>query len=164
MVATIPVPIEFSLPEGWRSVNPDSVDAGDLGFVALHPATSGVFTANITISGEIRDSRVTLGEVADEAVERLRREDPNVEVGRRHQTGSLENPGFTQAVRLRPVIEGKPRQILQLQVLLGMQDQRDRSRRVVLHIVLSALPEQFVRLIDDFQKFLSTIRPERTKP
>ncbi|EHK87272.1 hypothetical protein SZMC14600_11198 [Saccharomonospora azurea SZMC 14600] len=160
MAATIPVPIEFSLPEGWRSVNPDSVDASGLGFVAVHPGTSGAFTANITISGELRESHVPLAEVADEAVERLRAENPGVEVGRREQTGSAENPALTQVVRLRVVSSGKPVQVYQLQVLLGMQDQRDRSRRAVLHVVLSALPAQFAQLIGDFEEFLSTIRPE----
>jgi hypothetical protein len=30
----------------------------------------------------------------------------------------------------------------------------------VLHVVLSALPEQFQQVIGDFQQFLSTIKPE----
>ena len=101
-----------------------------------------------------------LAEVADEAVERLRAENPSVEVGRREQTGSAENPALTQVVRLRVVSSGKPVQVYQLQVLLGMQDQRDRSRRAVLHVVLSALPAQFAQLIGDFEEFLATIRPE----
>ena len=39
MVATIPVPIQFSLPEGWRSVPPDEVNAAEAAFVALRLRT-----------------------------------------------------------------------------------------------------------------------------
>lgn len=160
MVATLPFPIEFSLPEGWRSVNPDSIGADGPGFVALHTATSGPFTANITISGEVRDSSVSLEQIADETVARLRQTDPNVEVGKREHTGSPASPGFTQALRFRPVIEGSPREVYQLQALLGALDRRDPGRRAVLHVAMTALPEQFAQLMGDFGKFLSTIRFE----
>ncbi|MBK1786810.1 hypothetical protein [Prauserella cavernicola] len=161
MVATIPVPIEFSLPEGWQSVVPSSVSAGGAAFVALHPASRQGFTANITISGEIREVEVELAEIAAEAVERLRQESSSVQVGRRNEVGSTDNPGFTQAVRFAATVAGVPTQIVQLQVFIGMRDLHDDNRRVVLHVVFSGLPEQFARLVEDFQRFLSTIRPEK---
>ena len=121
MVTTIPVPIEFSLPEGWRSVPPDEVGAEDAAFVALHPAAGEGFTANITISGELRPSDVALTELADEAIERLRSGSSEVFAGRRSEVGSAENPGLTQAVRLTVEIDGRPRDLVQLQVFLGMR-------------------------------------------
>lgn len=161
MVTTIPVPIEFSLPEGWRSVPPDEVGAEDAAFVALHPGSSEGFTANITISGELRPSDVALTELADEAIARLRSGSSEVFAGRRSEVGSAENPGLTQAVRLTVEIDGRPRDLVQLQVFLGMRIIEDDSRQSVLHVVFSATPEQFAELIGDFQKFLETIRPEQ---
>ncbi|MFE6616531.1 hypothetical protein [Amycolatopsis sp. NPDC057786] len=160
MVATLPVPIEFSLPAGWLSAPPNEVGAGDSAFVALHPPASAGFTANITITGEIRESYIPLAHVADEALETLRRSDPDARLGKRKESGSPENPGLTQSVRLSMTLDGRRLDVVQLQVFLGMWDKRDPRRRAVLHIVLSALPEQFDQVAGDFQKFVSTIRPE----
>lgn len=160
MVATLPVPIEFSLPEGWVSAPPNEVGAGDSAFVALHPPASKGFTANITITGEVREADVPLTQVADEALERLRQGDPEVRMGKRKESGSPENPGLSQAVRFSIVLDGRRVDVVQLQVFLGLQDKREPHRRAVLHIVLSALPEQFDQVAEDFQKFLSTVRPE----
>ncbi|WP_349497607.1 hypothetical protein [Amycolatopsis taiwanensis] len=160
VVATIPVPIEFSLPEGWRSVPPDAVNAEEVAFVALRPPSLKGFTPNITITGELQDRGVPLSQLADEALERLRRGAPDAQLGRRNEVGSADNPGLTQAVRMSLLLDDKPEQLVQLQVFLGMRDTRDESRYAVLQIVLSALAEQFSQVVGDFQNFLSTIRPE----
>lgn len=160
MVATLPVPIQFSLPEGWRSVPPDEVNAAEAAFVALRPPPVGGFTANITISGEVREDEVPLPRIADEAVEKLRAGARDVELGRRNDVGSAANPGLTQAVRMTVGLHGTPTEIGQFQVFLAMRDTEHKDRRVVLHIVLSALPEQFDNLLAEFQQFVSTIRPE----
>lgn len=162
MVATIPVPIEFSLPDGWRSVPPDEVGTPDAAFVALHPSTiqSG-FTANITVTGELRGEDEALTEIGNEAVAKLQAAGArDVKLGRRSEVGSAENPGLTQAVKLNIDLKGKPQDIYQFQVFMGMRDQSHPGLRAVLHVVLSALPEQFEQVIGDFQKFLSTIKPE----
>jgi hypothetical protein len=163
VAATIPVPIEFSLPEGWSSVPPDKVGTPDAAFVALHPGSiHDGFTANITLTGEIRGEDEELTTIADEAVERLRAGGAqNVKLGRRNEVGSAENPGLTQAVKLTIPLNGRPTDLVQFQVFMALYDQQDPSRRAVLHIVLSALLEdQFEKVIDDFQQFLSTIKPE----
>jgi hypothetical protein len=161
MATTIPVPIEFSLPEGWVSAPPDEVGAPDAAFVALHPNGANGFTANITISGEVRNDDASLPQIADEAAEKLQRATGRVQVGRRNEVGTPENPGFTQAVRTRINLNGKPVDVVQLQVFLGMADKLDVHRRAVLHIALTATPEQFETVIGDFQKFLKTIKPEQ---
>jgi hypothetical protein len=162
VVATLPVPIEFSLPPGWRSVPPDEVGTPDAAFVALHPPTiQNGFTANITITGELRGGEVVLTDLGDEAVQRLRASGArDVKLGRRNEVGSADNPGLTQAVKLNIDLKGGPRDVIQFQVFLGMRDQRDPQRQAVLHVVLSSLPEQFEQVIGDFQQFLSTIEPE----
>ncbi|WAL64244.1 hypothetical protein ORV05_25145 [Amycolatopsis cynarae] len=160
MVTALPVPIQFSLPAGWRSVPPDQVDAGEAAFVALRPPALKGFTPNITISGELHEANVPLTRLADEAVERLRRGAPDVEIGKRKESGSEQVPGLTQAVRMTLLLNNRPEQLVQLQVFLGMHDTRDPSRYAVLQIVLSALAEQYQEVVGDFQQFLSTIRPE----
>jgi hypothetical protein len=156
MATTLPVPIEFSLPDGWLSAPPDEVGASQAAFVALHPGSSAGFTANVTISGEVRTD-VTLAQVAAEAAARLERGVGGpVEIGRRNELESA----YTQVVRMTVPIDGRPVELVQLQVFLAMPDVRDKSRRAVLEIVLSATPEQFEDLVDDFQAFLKTIRPD----
>jgi hypothetical protein len=161
MATTLPVPIEFSLPEGWRSAPPDAVGAPQAAFVALHPESSNGFTANITISGEVRTDDAPLTQIADEALAKLERTVGRVQLGRRNEVGSPENPGLTQAVRTSIQLDGRPREVVQLQVFLSMRDVRGAQRRAVLHIVLTATPEQFEQVIGDFQEFLSTVRPDQ---
>ena len=159
MATTIPVPIMFALPDGWRSVPPDEVGSPGAAFVALRPPASNGFTPNITISGEIRGD-LPLSRIADEAVANLHRQFSAVKVGRRSEVGSPDNPGITQAVRMRLVLDGRPQDVAQLQVFLSMQDVHDPRRQAVLHIVLSATPDRFETVIGEFQQFISTIRPE----
>jgi len=160
VVATLPVPIEFSLPQGWRSVPPDQVDAGEAAFVALHPPASHGFTANITISGEVREDDESLTQIGDEAVDKLRATGRNVQLGRRNEVGSAESPGLTQAVRMTVDLQGREQEIGQFQVFVVMRDTPDQQRRAVLHVVLTALPDQFDDVFGDFQEFVSSIRPE----
>jgi hypothetical protein len=160
VATTIPVPIQFSLPEGWRSVPPDEVGAPEAAFVALHPSDLPGFTPNIAISGEIRPEDVPLTEIADESVERLRSGSREVRPGRRNEVGSAADPGLTQIIYFEVDTEGRRLNILQFQVFLGFRDTREPGRRAVLQIVLSTLPEQFEGLLGDFQQFISTIRPE----
>lgn len=161
MVTTLPVPIEFSLPSGWRSVSPDEIGEPEAAFVALHPenAQHG-FTPNITISGETHEDEITLVQLGDAAVERLRRGARDVQLGRRNEIGTPEDPGLTQAVKLNVDLQGQPQDLIQFQVFLVMRDRNDARRRGVLEVVLSSLPEQFPAVIGDFERFLSSITPE----
>lgn len=156
MATTIPVPIEFSLPDGWLSAPPDEVGAPQAAFVALHPGSAAGFTANVTISGEVRADDSTPAQVAEQAAARLERAVGAVEIGRRNELDSA----CTQVVRLTAPVNGRPVELVQLQVFLAMPDVRDERRRAVLEIVLSATPEQFELLVGDFQAFLETIRPD----
>ncbi|MCX5129755.1 hypothetical protein OOK25_39665, partial [Streptomyces sp. NBC_00347] len=61
MPTTLPVPIEFRLPEGWQPAPPDEVGAPGVAFVALHPQPDSGFTANITIDGEYLAGRGDAG-------------------------------------------------------------------------------------------------------
>jgi hypothetical protein len=163
MVGTLPVPIEFSLPESWRSVRPDDVGSGEAAFVALHPPSVDGFTANITVSGEVRPATVPLTQVADEALAQLRIGARELHVGNRTTTGSPTSPGLTQAVRMSVELHGRVRDIAQLQVYVGMRDVRDGRRQAVLHVSLTATPDQFAQVVDSFLQFISTIRPSQER-
>lgn len=161
MAPTLPVPIEFALPDGWRAVSPNEVGTPKTAFVALHPDTaSSGFTANITMSGDIRAEDVAMTAIADEALERLRADVREVRLGRRNEVGSADDPGLTQAVGLSVELNGRPRDLVQFQVFIGMRDRRDPARRAVLEVALTALPDQFPQVIGDFERFVATIKPE----
>ncbi|MFI5617659.1 hypothetical protein [Streptomyces sp. NPDC051567] len=88
MPTTLPLPIEFRLPEGWFPAPPDEVGAPGVAFVALHPRPDAGFTANITIAGEYRPDGATLENIADASVERLREATGSVVVAHRREIGS----------------------------------------------------------------------------
>ncbi|MBT2487888.1 hypothetical protein J7E96_04945 [Streptomyces sp. ISL-96] len=160
MPTTLPVPIEFELPEGWRAAPPDEVGAPGAAFVALHPQPDDGFTANITIDGEYRPDEATLSEIAHESVERLRQSATSVVVTGRREIGSEDAPGFTQTLAVSAVIGGVRRDLVQSQVYLSMLDVADPRRRAVIRLVLTASASQHSAVLDDFQDFVRTVRPD----
>ncbi|MGP3981253.1 hypothetical protein [Streptomyces sp. KR80] len=160
MPTTLPVPIEFELPEGWRAAPPDEVGARGAAFVALHPQPDDGFTANITIDGEYRPDEATLSEIAHESVERLRQAATSVVVTGRREIGSADAPGFTQTLAVSTVIGGVRRDLVQSQVYLSMLDVADPRERAVIRLVLTATASQHPAVLDDFQDFVRTVRPD----
>lgn len=160
MPTFLPVPIQFELPESWRTELPDAVGAPGAAFVARHPQPAADFTANITIDGGYRPDEATLSEIAHESVERLRRTVTSVEVLERREFGSAEAPGFSQTLAVSAVVDGVPRGLVQSQVYLSMQDVVERRKRAVIRLVLTATATQFPYVIGDFQDFLRTVRPD----
>ncbi|MFE4638538.1 hypothetical protein ACFRJ1_34910 [Streptomyces sp. NPDC056773] len=160
MATTLPVPIEFRLPEGWRPAPPDEVGAPGVAFVALHPQPDSGFTANITIDGEYRPDEATLDELADASVELLREAAESVEVAARREIGSEGAPGLTQRLTFSAVAGGVRRELVQSQVYLSMLDVHDARRRAVIRLVLTATAEQHDGVLGDFQEFLRTVGPD----
>lgn len=160
MPTTLPVPIEFELPEGWRAAPPDEVGAPGAAFVALHPQPDAGFTANITIDGEYRPDAATLSEIAHESVERLNQATTSVVVAGRREIGSTDAPGFTQTLAVSAIVGGVPRDLVQSQVYLSMLDVADPRKRAVIRMVLTATASQHPSVVDDFQDFVRTVRPD----
>ncbi|MCZ2524128.1 hypothetical protein GQS52_01470 [Streptomyces sp. SCUT-3] len=160
MPTTLPVPIEFELPEGWRAAPPDDVGAPGAAFVALHPLPDDGFTANITIDGEYRPDGATLSEIADASVERLRRASMSVVVTGHREVGSADAPGFTQTLAVSGIVGGVHRDLVQSQVYLSLLDVADPRKRVVIRLVLTATASQHPSVLDDFQEFVRTVRPD----
>lgn len=160
MPTTLPVPIEFQLPEGWRAAPPDEVGAPAAAFVALHPQPDAGFTANITIDGEYRPDEATLPEIAQASVERLRQAATSVVVTSHREIGSADAPAFTQTLGVSAVINGVRRDLVQSQVYLSMLDVADRRQRAVIRLVLTATASQHPAVLPDFQDFVRTVRPD----
>jgi len=164
MATTLPVPIKFELLEGWRAASPDEAGAPGAAFVALHPQPDAGFTANITIDGEYRPDAATLSELAEESVERLRRAAVSVDVTTRREIGSEEAPGLTQTLTVSTVAGGVPRDLAQAQVYLSLLDVADPRQRAIVRLVLTATAAQFPYVLQDFQNFVRTVRPDTDAP
>ncbi|MEU3722020.1 hypothetical protein [Streptomyces sp. NPDC031705] len=166
MPATLPVPIEFRLPQGWQAAPPDEVGAPDVAFVALRPqpdAPDGGFTANITVDGEFLADGVTLEELADASVARVESGAEAVRLAGRREIGSPQAPGLTQRLDVTAFTGGALRELVQLQVYMTIQDIADPHKRAVIRLVLTATAAQHDGVLGDFQEFLRTVRPD-TRP
>ncbi|WP_330337477.1 hypothetical protein [Streptomyces sp. NBC_00557] len=164
MTTTLPVKISFSLPDGWQAAPPDEVGAPGVAFVALHPASTDGFTANITIAGRMRNDSAMMWQIAEESVRRLEQAGTvevvkKAEIGTPDIPGLTDSPGVVQNLRLHTTLRGEPLELLQTQVYLGMEDVRNPAERAVLEFVLTAKPTQLDAVIGDFQAFLRTVRP-----
>ncbi|MGH3875570.1 MAG: hypothetical protein ACRDSK_00885 [Actinophytocola sp.] len=156
MVTELPVRIEFTLPDGWHPAPPDEVGAPGVAFVALHPASTNGFTANITIAGELRDPALPMATIADESLRRLENVAVSVHARDRAEVGPGDAPGITQVVDIEM---GPGQRLVQCQVYLSMNDVHDPRRRAVLELVLTCKPNQLDDVLADFQRFVQTVRP-----
>jgi hypothetical protein len=145
VATTLPTPIEFRLPEGWRPAPPDEVDAPGVAFVALHPHPDAGFTANITIDGELDTADAPLTELADASITTLRDSGADVTLADRSGVGAGDAPGLTQTLTLRAMVNGDPREL---------------GHRAVVRLVLTATAAQFRAVLPDFQWFVWTVRPD----
>ncbi|MFJ5261479.1 hypothetical protein ACIQAC_13540 [Streptomyces sp. NPDC088387] len=165
MTTTLPVPITFQLPQGWHAAPPDEVGAPGAAFVAVRPPSDAGFTANITVDGEYRPDAATLTEIADESVEDLGQAVIAVEVTGRRAAGSADAPGLTQTLAVSAVVDGVSRDLLQSQVYLSLLDVADPRKRAVIRLVLTSTARQHRAVVNDFQDFVRTVRPDTgTKP
>ncbi|MBT2544569.1 hypothetical protein J7E99_28680 [Streptomyces sp. ISL-44] len=160
MSTTLPVPIEFRLPEGWLPAPPDAVNAPGVAFVALHPHPDAGFTANITIEGEFLSEAATLEGLADASVQNLHEVAESVVVAHRREIGSEASPGLTQRLTFSAVAGGARRDLVQSHVYLAMVDAKDPHKRAVIKMVLTATEAQHDSVLGDFQEFLRTVRPD----
>ncbi|WLW51824.1 hypothetical protein [Streptomyces sp. YU58] len=160
MTTTLPVPIQFKLPAGWRAAPPDAAGAPGAAFVARYPQPDAGFTANIAIDGEYRPDETPLSEIADGSVERLALAVTAVEVTSRREIGSEDAPGFTQTLAISAVVGGVSRDLVQSQVYLSMLDIIDPRKRAVIRLVLTTTVSQYPSVLGDFQDFVRTVRPD----
>lgn len=159
MAGYVPAPIQFRLPEGWRAAPPAELGAPGAAFVALHPEPDDGFTANIIIDGAPPGSD-SLAELADASVDVLRDSGAEVTVTDRSEVGSAEAPGLTQTLRVRAVVDGVPRELVQSQVYLTFTDAEHAAAPAVVRLVLTATARQYPIVLPDFQYVVWTVRPD----
>ncbi|MFE1860811.1 hypothetical protein [Streptomyces anandii] len=154
------MPIEFRLPEGWLPARPDEFDAAGVAFAAVHPQPDAGFAANITIDGEVPPDASSLGDLADESVERLRKVAETVVVAHRRKVGSADAPALTQRLTFSTVAHGRRRDLVQSQVYLCLLDVEDPRKRAVIRLALTATAPQHDAVLEEFQAFVRTVRPD----
>ncbi|MFI9065656.1 hypothetical protein ACIGQE_27975 [Streptomyces sp. NPDC053429] len=159
MPATLPVPIEFRLPEGWLPAKPNAGASDEVAFAAVHPYPDAGFAANITIDGVIPTEADTLAVLADESVERLRHIAASVEVTQRREVGPADSPALTQHVALTADAGDAHRDLIQSQVYLCLQDVADPHKRAVIQLTLTSTAAQHDLVLAEFQEFVRTLRP-----
>jgi hypothetical protein len=164
MATTLPVPIEFDLPDGWLAAPPDEVGAPGAAFIALHPQPHAGFTANITIDGEYRPDSAPLPVIADGSVARLRETGASVVLTDRREMGSTEAPGLLQRLAVSTTKGGTLRDVVQTQVYLSLLDIAEPQNRVVIRLVLTAAAAQHSMVLGDFEDFVRTVRPRTESP
>ncbi|GGO34791.1 hypothetical protein [Streptomyces lasiicapitis] len=160
MAATLPVPMEGRLPEGWHPASPGQVGAPDVAFVALRPPPDAGFTSNITVDGEYRPDGATLAEIADESVRSMCEVADSVTVDERHEVGSADAPALTQVLSFSAVTDGVRRDLAQTQIYLAMLDINDPSERAVIRLTLTTTTAQHSSVLGDFQQFIRSVRPD----
>ncbi|MGQ4331564.1 hypothetical protein [Streptomyces hayashii] len=159
MPTTLPIPIEFRLPKGWLPARPEGFDSAGVAFAAVHSQPDAGFAATITIDGEVPDT-ATLADLADKAVERLRKVAESVTVGDRRDVGSADSPGLIQRLTLSVVIHGALRDLVQSQVYLSLSDSEDPRKHAVIRLAFTATAGQHDTVLRDFQEFVRTVRPD----
>lgn len=141
-VSDLPVPIEFSLPDGWESIDPTTLDTPGVAFVAVKRDSSARFTSNLTIYGEVRDNDTTLTEIADEAsTDGSGQLGGAPEVVHRKKEGEGLVAAITQVVEF-PAPEGSGVERLhQTQTLVQFPDSHGPNRRGIIMFAATAAPD-----------------------
>ncbi|MFJ4781659.1 hypothetical protein [Streptomyces sp. NPDC088762] len=158
MPTSLPVPIEFSLPEGWLPARPESGDPG-VAFAAVHPHPDTGFAANITVDGGFPPDGTTLAALAAESVRRLAAVADSVTVDGYHEFGSAEAPALTQRLAFRALAGETHRDLVQSQVYLSLVDIEEPRKRGVIRLALTATSAQHDHVVGGFQEFLRSVRP-----
>ncbi|MFF6993745.1 hypothetical protein ACFY93_02085 [Streptomyces sp. NPDC008313] len=160
MPTTLPVPLQFRLPDGWLAARQDDPGATSVAFAAVHPRPDAGFAATITIDGHMPAEEATPADCADAAVGRLREAAESVAVVHRREIGSADAPGLTQRVAFSTIVDGVRRDLVQSQVYLFLPDVTDPRRRAVIQLVLTATEAQHDDVLPDFQVFVGSVRPD----
>jgi hypothetical protein len=159
MTTTLPVPIEFTLPnEHWEPVPPESLGVHHAAFLAVRRDAEGDYAPTISISGDHRPDAASLTDIADESVVILAEQADESELLERQEVGEAAAPGVTQLMRASVTIDGTRRELRQGQVLLALTDAADPGLRAVIVITLTVTDKQLATYVPEFQQMVATVR------
>lgn len=156
--ATLPVPLRFELPNpDWTPADPTSLGVGNAAFLAVRRNLSDEYAPVITISGARRDDPATMDDIAEEWVDKLRREGDEVELVTRRDLGTDEAPAVVQVTGLTAVTDGRRHDLRQTQAIMGYVDADDPGKRVVVVHTLTCTFGQFDQMTQEFRQYLASI-------
>ncbi|MER5812634.1 hypothetical protein ABT143_31365 [Streptomyces sp. NPDC002033] len=155
MPATLPVPIEFSLPEGWVPAPAPE----DVAYAAVRPQPDGGFAVNITVDGGFPKEDVTPADLADASVERLRSFAEEVAVTRRSELGTPDSPALAQRITFSAAVGDSLRDFVQSQVYLFLLDTEDPGKRALVRLALTSTVAQEGGVLEDFRAFVRSVHP-----
>jgi hypothetical protein len=165
--STLPVPVEFELPgPEWTPADPTAYGVTNAAFLAVRTPLGDDYVPTLVISGDERFDPATIRDIAEEAVAVLAEQTPHLRILHREQVGADTAPAVTQLVAVGVEIDGRPLDLLQMQVITALVDLDDPRRRVVVIYKVTCLAEDWPRVGREFQDFMRTVRPlpEQTDP
>ena len=164
--AALPLPVRFALPDdAWTPVDPESLGVRNAAFLAVRGGRPGGYHPTITVSGGWRADGASLEQVADESVEKLRREGAEeVELLQRRSMGTERAPAVTQAIGAVAAVEGRRQDLRQAQVVQGLVDVEDPERRVVMIYTLTCTFAQWEQMVPQFQAFMASVEVVPQEP
>ncbi|MFD3809007.1 hypothetical protein ACFWSF_37180 [Streptomyces sp. NPDC058611] len=162
MPTSLPVPIDFRLPEGWLPARLEGRDPG-VASAAVHPEPDAGFAADITVEGGFPPEARTPAELASKSAERLGEATAPVTVAERREFGSADAPALTQRLVFPAVTGDVHRDLVQSQVHLGLVDTGEPRKRAVIRLALTATAAQHDAVLGDFQEFLRSVRADTGK-
>jgi hypothetical protein len=160
MPTPLPIPIEFRLPEGWLPARPETAEAEEVAFAAVHPKPDAGFAATITIAGEVLPGTSKLADIADESVERLREVAEPVSMDHRQEVGPADAPALTQRLAFSATVNGTHLNLVQTQAYMSLADIENPTNRVVIRLVLTATAAQHDDVMGEFQDFIRTVQSD----
>lgn len=162
----LPLPVRFALPdEAWTPVDPESLGVRNAAFLAVRSGAAGEYHPTITVSGGWRSDDASLEQIADESVEKLRVEGAEeVELLQRRSMGTEHAPAVTQAIGAVAAVEGRRQDLRQAQVVQGLVDVEDPTRRVVMIYTLTCTFAQWEQMVPQFQAFMASVEVVPQEP
>ena len=159
MTTTLPVPVRFELPnDHWEPVVPESLGVRDAAFLAVRRGLDDDFAPTITISGDWRNDDASLERIADESLANLRAQGASeVELVKWSVVESDHAPAVIQSLGALAQAEGRTFDLRQAQVVTGLVDVDDPTRRVVVIYTLTCTFARFDAIGPEFQEFMATV-------
>lgn len=150
----------FRLPAGWEPRPSTATPVAGVDFAALYGIADQGFTPNITVAGQHVAPGTDIAVIADQTVEHLRRNHPDLQEVRRAALGSERAPGVGQEVRFGLTLAGHEVELTQVHVVVAAGPLDGPDGQIVLKTAFTATARQAPSLMPSFQQFVSSLGVE----
>lgn len=164
--ATSPIPFEVELPAPeWASIDPASAGVTNSLFLARRSGLQADYTPTISVSGGWRTDGAPLTLIGDETLARLRVEGAQeVELVDRKVIESPTAPVLTQTIGALAPMQDRIFDLRQTQVIFGYVDLEHPGRTAILIHTLSCTYGQSTAMVDEFRRYVGSIRVSEESP